>query len=240
VINQQAKQQSMIQQDLAKRLSHSFVNGNLLTQALTHRSFGSHNNERLEFLGDGALNFIIANQLYQRFPKLAEGDLSRLRAQLVKEATLSELAITLNLGDALRLGEGELKSAGWRRPSILADALEAIIGAVYLDSGFAAVEAFVLGLYTDKLETIDPNVIDKDPKSLLQELLQSKKIAVPEYTVTFTSGEAHAQKFVVECFVEKYAIRTVGEGTSRRIAEQQAAQLALLEFKKNHIGKTRK
>lgn len=230
----------MIQQDLAKRLSHSFVNDNLLTQALTHRSFGAHNNERLEFLGDGALNFIIANQLYQRFPKLAEGDLSRLRAQLVKEATLSDLAISLNLGDALRLGEGELKSAGWRRPSILADALEAIIGAIYLDSGFAAAEAFVLGLYTGKLETIDPNVIDKDPKSLLQELLQSKKIAVPEYTVTFTSGEAHAQKFVVECFVEKYAIRTVGEGTSRRIAEQQAAQLALLEFKKIHIGKIKK
>jgi ribonuclease-3 len=230
----------MIQQELAKRLSHSFNNVNLLTQALTHRSFSAHNNERLEFLGDGALNFIIANQLYQRFPKLAEGDLSRLRAQLVKEATLSELAISLNLGDALKLGEGELKSAGWRRPSILADALEAIIGAVYLDSGFAAAEAFVLGLYANKLDTIDPKVIDKDPKSLLQELLQSRKIAVPEYTVTLTSGEAHAQKFVVECFVEKHNIRTVGEGPSRRIAEQQAAQLALLEFKKIHIGKTKK
>jgi len=230
----------MIQQELARRLSHTFTNVNLLTQALTHRSYGSHNNERLEFLGDGALNFIIANQLYQRFPKLAEGDLSRLRAQLVKEATLSELAASLNLGDALKLGEGELKSAGWRRPSILADALEAIIGAVYLDGGFAAAEAFVLGLYTVKLDTIDPKVIDKDPKSLLQELLQSRKIAVPEYTVTLTSGEAHAQKFVVECFIEKHNIRTVGEGSSRRLAEQQAAQLALLEFKKIYIGKTKK
>lgn len=230
----------MIQQDLAKRLSHVFVNDDLLTQALTHRSFGAHNNERLEFLGDGALNFIIANQLYQRFPKLAEGDLSRLRAQLVKEATLSELAMSLNLGDALRLGEGELKSAGWRRPSILADALEAIIGAIYLDSGFAAAEAFVLGLYAGKLDTIDPKVIDKDPKSLLQELLQSRKIAVPEYTVTLTSGEAHAQQFVVECFIEKHNIRTTGEGSSRRLAEQQAAQLALLEFKKIHIGKIKK
>jgi ribonuclease-3 len=230
----------MTQQDLSRRLSHSFVNVDLLTQALTHRSLGAHNNERLEFLGDGALNFIIANQLYQRFPKLAEGDLSRLRAQLVKEATLSEIAISLNLGDALKLGEGELKSAGWRRPSILADAMEAIIGAVYLDGGFCAAEAFVLGLYTEKLEIIDPKVIDKDPKSLLQELLQGKKIAVPEYTVTLTSGEAHAQKFVVECFIEKYAIRTVGEGTSRRIAEQQAAQLALLEFKKIYIGKIKK
>jgi ribonuclease-3 len=178
----------MIQQELARRLSHRFNNVNLLTQALTHRSFSAHNNERLEFLGDGALNFIIANQLYQRFPKLAEGDLSRLRAQLVKEATLSELATSLNLGDALKLGEGELKSAGWRRPSILADALEAIIGAVYLDSGFAAAEAFVLDLYASKLDTIDPKVIDKDPKSLLQELLQSRKIAVPEYAVTQTSG----------------------------------------------------
>lgn len=230
----------MIQQDLARRLSHAFVNDTLLTQALTHRSFGAHNNERLEFLGDGALNFIIANQLYQRFPKLAEGDLSRLRAQLVKEATLSELAMSLNLGDALRLGEGELKSAGWRRPSILADALEAIIGAIYLDGGFAAAEAFVLGLYAGKLDTIDPKVIDKDPKSLLQELLQSRKIAVPEYTVTLTSGEAHAQQFVVECFIEKHNIRTTGEGSSRRLAEQQAAQLALLEFKKIHIGKIKK
>ena len=217
----------MTQQDLSKKLTYSFVNSSLLTQALTHRSYSAQNNERLEFLGDGALNFIIANQLFQRFPKSAEGDLSRLRAQLVKEVTLSEIAFTLNLGDALRLGEGELKSAGWRRPSILADALEAIIGAIYLDGGFPAAEAFVLDLYAKKLETIDPNIIDKDPKSLLQEFLQSKKIAVPEYTVTHTEGEAHAQMFIVECLVQKLNIRTVGEGTSRRIAEQQAAQSAL-------------
>ncbi len=146
MVDPQTNQKAMIQQNLAKRLSHTFVNDNLLTQALTHRSFGAHNNERLEFLGDGALNFIIANQLYQRFPKLAEGDLSRLRAQMVKEATLSELAISLDLGDALRLGEGELKSAGWRRPSILADALEAIIGAIYLDGTFISEEAFEIGL----------------------------------------------------------------------------------------------
>lgn len=230
----------MTQQDLSKRITHHFANANLLTQALTHRSYAALNNERLEFLGDGALNFIIANQLYQRFPKSAEGDLSRLRAQLVKEATLCEIALSLNLGDALKLGEGELKSAGWRRPSILADALEAIIGAVYLDGGFIAAEGFVLGLYKSKLETIDPKVIDKDPKSLLQESLQSKKIAVPEYTVTHTSGEAHAQNFVVECVVEKFNIRTVGDGSSRRIAEQQAAQLALLELSKVHIGKIKK
>lgn len=228
----------MTQQDLTKRLTYKFVETNLLTQALTHRSYSAQNNERLEYLGDGALNFIIANQLYKRFPTLDEGDLSRLRAQLVKEATISEIALSLNLGDALKLGEGELKSAGWRRPSILADALEAIIGAVYLDGGFAAAEALVLCLYAEKLNTIDPKVIDKDPKSLLQELLQGKKVAVPEYAVVHTGGEAHAQVFIVECFIQKMDIRTVGEGTSRRIAEQQAAQLALLALEKIRFGKT--
>ena len=229
----------MTQQDLTKRLPYKFVETNLLTQALTHRSYSAQNNERLEYLGDGALNFIIANQLYQRFPALDEGDLSRLRAQLVKEATISEIALSLDLGDALKLGEGELKSAGWRRPSILADALEAIIGAVYLDGGFAAAEALVLHLYADKLNTIDPKVIDKDPKSLLQELLQGKKVAVPEYAVVHTGGEAHAQVFIVECFIQKMDIRTVGEGTSRRIAEQKAAQLALLELEKIRFVKSR-
>lgn len=230
----------MTQQHLAKRLTYKFVDSNLLTQALTHRSYSAQNNERLEYLGDGALNFTIANQLYQRFPTLDEGDLSRLRAQLVKESTISEIALSLDLGDALRLGEGELKSAGWRRPSILADALEAIIGAVYLDGGFAATEALVLNLYAEKLNTIDPKVIDKDPKSLLQELLQGKKIAVPEYAVVHTGGEAHAQVFIVECFIQKLDIRTVGEGSSRRIAEQKAAQLALLALEKINIGKSKK
>ena len=229
----------MTQQDLTKHLPYKFVETNLLTQALTHRSYSAQNNERLEYLGDGALNFIIANQLYQRFPALDEGDLSRLRAQLVKEATISEIALSLDLGDALKLGEGELKSAGWRRPSILADALEAIIGAVYLDGGFAAAEALVLHLYAEKLNTIDPKVIDKDPKSLLQELLQGKKVAVPEYAVVHTGGEAHAQVFIVECFIQKMDIRTVGEGTSRRIAEQKAAQLALLELEKIRFVKSR-
>ena len=222
----------MNQQDLSKRLVYSFVNINLLTQALTHRSFSAQNNERLEFLGDGALNFMIAHQLYQRFPTISEGDLSRLRAQLVKESTLCEIAISLDLGNTLKLGEGELKSAGWRRPSILADAVEALIGAVYLDGGFAAAEGLVVHLFANKLNTIDPKVIDKDPKSLLQELLQGKKIAVPEYTVTHLEGEAHAQVFIVECWIEKLNIRTDGEGTSRRIAEQQAAQLALEKLKK--------
>jgi ribonuclease-3 len=182
-------------------------------------------------LGDSALNFIVAHQLFQRFSKLPEGDLSRLRAQLVKESTLSEIALALELGDALKLGEGELKSAGWRRPSILADALEAIIGAVYLDGGFTSVESLILKLYQEKLENIDPKLIDKDPKSQLQEYLQGKKIDLPDYKVVSIKGEAHAQIFKIECVIEKFAISTLGEGTSRRIAEQQAAQLAQEKIK---------
>jgi ribonuclease III len=212
---------------LAKQLGHQFKTPVILTQALTHRSFSGNNNERLEFLGDGALNFIIANQLYQRFPKLPEGDLSRLRAALVKEATLSEIAFSLNLGDVLKLGEGELKSAGWRRPSILADALEAIIGAVYVDGGFLSAEALVLKLYEEKLAIIDPRIINKDAKSQLQEYLQGKKIDLPNYNVVSIEGEAHAQTFKMECVIKKLNITAVGEGSSRRVAEQQAAQLAL-------------
>jgi ribonuclease III len=208
-------------------IAYTFITPDLLQQALTHRSFSGKNNERLEFLGDGVLNFIIAHQLYNRFKKLAEGDLSRLRAQLVKEASLADIAFSLNLGDILKLGEGELKSAGWRRPSILADALEAIIGAVYLDGGFVAAEALVLKLYEEKLNTIDPKVIDKDPKSQLQEYLQGRKLDLPDYNVILIEGEAHAQTFKVECIIKKLSITTQGEGTSRRIAEQQAAQLAM-------------
>lgn len=212
---------------LAERLGYEFKSSALLVQALTHRSFAANNNERLEFLGDSALNFIIAHQLYQRFSKLPEGDLSRLRAHLVKESTLSEIALTLDIGDALKLGEGELKSAGWRRPSILADALEAIIGAVFIDGGFSSAEALVLKLYQEKLHNIDPKVIDKDPKSQLQEYLQGKKKDLPDYNVVSIEGEAHAQTFKIECVIAKLNVTTLGEGTSRRIAEQQAAQFAL-------------
>ncbi|HIE90526.1 MAG TPA: ribonuclease III [Methylophilaceae bacterium] len=215
---------------LQKQLGYEFNQPALLKQALTHRSYASNNNERLEFLGDGVLNFIVAHQLYQRFQKLPEGDLSRLRAQLVKEATLFEISLTLKLGELLNLGEGELKSAGWRRPSILSDALEAIIGATYLDSGFAAAEALVCKLYEERLENIDPKSIDKDAKSKLQEYLQSKKIDLADYTVISIEGEAHAQTFKVSCSINKLNITTLGEGTSRRNAEQQAAELALEEI----------
>ncbi len=212
---------------LANRLGYQFKNSALLAQALTHRSFSANNNERLEFLGDGALNFIIANQLYNRFNKLPEGDLSRLRAQLVKESTLCEIAISLSVGESLKLGEGEMKSAGWKRPSILADALEAIVGAVYIDGGHLAAEALVLQLFNERISQIDPKIIDKDAKSQLQEYLQAKKIALPDYNVVIIEGEAHAQTFKIACIIEKLNINVAGEGTSRRNAEQQAAQLAL-------------
>lgn len=216
---------------LQKQLGYEFEQPALLKQALTHRSYASNNNERLEFLGDGVLNFIVAHQLYQRFQKLPEGDLSRLRAQLVKEATLFEIALTLKIGELLNLGEGELKSAGWRRPSILSDALEAIIGAAYLDSGFDAAEALVCKLYEERLENIDPKSIDKDAKSKLQEYLQSKKMDLADYAVISIEGEAHAQTFKVACSINKLNITTQGEGTSRRNAEQQAAELALEKIK---------
>ena len=209
------------------QIGYQFKNAALLTQALTHRSFAANNNERLEFLGDSVLNFIVAHQLYNRFNKLPEGDLSRLRAALVKESTLSEIAIDLNIGESLKLGEGELKSAGFKRPSILADALEAVVGAVFLDGGFGAAETLVLRLYAQRLDNIDPKIIDKDAKSQLQEYLQGKKIELPDYAVVAILGEAHAQTFKIECVIQKLHISAMGEGASRRIAEQQAAQLAL-------------
>ena len=170
------------------------------------------------------------SQLYATFPKLDEGDLSRLRAHLVKEPTLAEIATTLNLGEVLRLGEGELKSAGWRRPSVLADALEAIIGGVFLDAGFDAAQAVVIALFTPLIEKIDPKAIGKDPKSMLQEYLQSQKIDVPAYEVLAIEGEAHCQVFRVECRVPKFNITTQGEGSSRRAAEQEAAKLAYAQI----------
>lgn len=216
----------MIPAKLARQLGHEFSDPDLLRRALTHRSHSSQNNERLEFLGDGVLNFLVAHQLYQRFPKLPEGDLSRLRAQLVKEQTLSEIAISLNLGESLRLGEGELKSGGWRRPSVLADAVEAILGAVFLDGGYPAADALVQRLFLPLLQNIDPKAIGKDAKSLLQEWLQGRKLDLPEYTVLATEGEAHCQTFLVSCHIAKFQITTEGRGASRRAAEQLAAQSA--------------
>jgi len=214
------------QASLSRIIHYTFNDPSFMTMALTHRSFSSQHNERLEFLGDSVLSFVIANELYKRFPRIDEGDLSRLRAQLVKESSLSTIATSIGLGDFIRLGEGELKSAGWRRPSILADTFESIIGAIYLDGGIKPTHEFVLRFFETQLNEIDPKLIQKDPKTLLQELLQSKKSDLPIYTVVSIEGEAHSQTFTIECQIKKSNIKTQGVGNSRRIAEQEAASRA--------------
>ena len=211
---------------LAQRLGYDFRDPALLRQALTHRSFGSPHNERLEFLGDSVLNCVIARRLYDAFSDLPEGDLSRLRAHLVNQQKLADLGREIALGDAVLLGEGEVRSGGRGRPSILANALEALLGAVLLDGGFAAAESVVLRLYAGPLASMDPKALGKDPKTLLQEFLQGRHIALPRYSVVATRGEAHDQRFQVECLVPELDIRATGEGASRRAAEQEAARNA--------------
>lgn len=217
-------------QSVAQGLGHVFAEPGLLRNALTHRSFGTPNNERLEFLGDGILDFVIAEALYQRFPDAPEGDLSRLRANLVRQDALHGLAVTLKLGEKLRLGEGELKSGGAQRPSILADALEALFGAVYLDAGFDAAKATILKLYQPLLVKTQPGVVQKDAKTRLQEWLQGRKKPLPRYILLETTGAAHEQCFAVACELSTLSVRTVGHGASRRIAEQVAAEQALKEL----------
>ena len=217
---------------LQRKLGHSFAHASLLQQALTHRSHSTPHNERLEFLGDSVLNCCVAHELYQRFGDLKEGELSRLRANLVRQEALAELAQELELGTYLRLGEGELKSGGFRRPSILADGLEALFGAVFLDGGYPAAQVVIRGLYASLLDHLDPQTLGKDPKTLLQELLQARRIPLPQYAVVATQGAAHKQLFQVECQIPQLAIRTTGYGASRRIAEQEAAQLAFAQTQK--------
>ncbi|MBU9605695.1 ribonuclease III [Burkholderia multivorans] len=214
---------------LESRLRYEFRNAELLRQALTHRSHSATHNERLEFLGDSVLNCAVAALLFQRFGKLDEGDLSRVRANLVKQQSLYEIAQALNISEGLRLGEGELRSGGFRRPSILADAFEAIIGAVFLDGGFEAAQGVIKRLYVPILDHIDPRTLGKDAKTLLQEYLQGHKIALPTYTVVATHGAAHNQQFEVECTVPKLDVKVSGSGASRRAAEQAAAKKALDE-----------
>lgn len=208
-------------------VGHRFARQELLREALTHRSRGSPHNERLEFLGDSVLSCAVAEVLYTRFPRLDEGALSRLRAQLVRQESLAGIAQAIGLGDYLRLGEGELKSGGFSRPSILADALEAVIGAVHVDAGFGAARAVVLGLFGETLDHIDPRSVGKDPKTWLQELLQARRMGLPSYAVIATAGEAHQQSFEVECRIADLDLRTVGSGATRRAAEQEAARCAL-------------
>jgi ribonuclease III len=222
----------LLTQRLQQALGYTFIRSELLTQALTHRSYATFNNERLEFLGDSVLNCSVARALYDAFPDLPEGSLSRLRANLVRQETLAEIAAALRLGDTLRLGEGELKSGGFRRPSILADALESLFGAIFLDAGFEEAQRVVRGLFNPLVAQIDPSASGKDPKTQLQEMLQSRRLPLPDYRLIDTQGEAHDQNFIVECVLTKPALNTRGVGKSRRAAEQEAARQACAQLEK--------
>ena len=213
---------------LQSRLGHVFQDQELLTRALTHRSAGSRHNERLEFLGDSILSLVIADDLFHRFPQAAEGDLSRMRATLVREKTLAELGREFDLGDHLILGPGELKSGGFRRESILADALEALIGAIYLDAGMEVARDRVLAWLASEFETLTLVDTNKDPKTRLQEFLQSRACDLPRYEVVDIQGEPHCRTFFVECEIALLNEKSRGQGVSRRIAEQVAAAAALI------------
>jgi ribonuclease-3 len=213
---------------LERKLGYTFKDQSLMTLALTHRSYAGRNNERLEFLGDAILNFVAGEALFERFPQAREGQLSRLRARLVKGETLALLARGFELGEYLRLGSGELKSGGFRRESILADALEALIGAIYLDSGMEAARERVLAWLANELEGLTLVDTNKDPKTRLQEFLQSRACELPRYEVVDIQGEPHCRTFFVECEVTLLNDKTQGQGASRRIAEQVAAAAALV------------
>lgn len=214
--------------------NYEFKNTDLLNLALTHRSIGSKNNERLEFLGDSILGMVISSELFNRFPNEKEGVLTRLRSSLVKGDTLSEIATELNLGDYIKLGSGELKSGGYRRASTLADAVEAIIGAIYLDSkadfGISKIEKIILTIFRSRLDNCEPTGVLKDPKTRLQEYLQAKNLPLPTYSVVSISGKEHLQTFKVSCSVEGFSNHVVAKGASRRKAEQAAAEKALSTF----------
>ncbi|MEG0052714.1 MAG: ribonuclease III [Comamonas sp.] len=216
---------------LQQRLQHQFANPALLQRAVTHRSFSADNNERLEFLGDSVLSLAISSLLYARLASMPEGDLSRVRANLVREETLHKIALRLQLPDLLRLGEGESKSGGKQRPSILADAVEALIGAVYLDAGFSAGEKVVHHLFDGVDINPQMRAAEKDPKTALQELLQGKRMKLPHYEVLDISGVAHKQLFTVGCTVTEWNISAQGTGSSRRAGEQAAAAAVLEQLK---------
>ena len=217
---------------LDRRIAYQFNSGALRDQALTHRSFGSPHNERLEFLGDGVLNCVVAEELYIRFPSLSEGQLSRLRANLVRKDSLSGIAQGLGLSEFLRLGEGELASGGGSRPSMLADALEAVYGAMLIDGGYSAVRESIRHTFKADFEMLDPAKPAKDAKTLLQEHLQARQKQLPAYRVVATKGAAHSQTFEVECVVEEMNLTASGTGSTRRIAEQNAAGKILKQIDK--------
>lgn len=212
---------------LEKRLGYRFRDRALVEQALTHRSFGSPHNERLEFLGDGVLGCVIAAELFARFPALPEGKLTRLRASLVREESLAELARAIDLAKFLRLGDAALGQSADVRPSILADALEALFGAAFVDGGYPAAQDAILAAFREALARLDPELPAKDPKTRLQEHLQGRKLRLPEYRVAATKGAAHRQTFEVECRVAELKLAATGSGTSRQRAEQEAAAALL-------------
>jgi len=212
---------------LEKNLKYVFVNKALCSEALTHRSYGSPNNERLEFLGDSVLNLVIARSLFVQYPNLAEGDLTRIRSSLVNQEGLAAVAVDLSIGDFLKLGTGEMKTGGSTRPSILSDAVEAIFGAIYLDAGFDVVERVINEAYQPYLDAVNPDAAYKDAKTRLQEYLQGKKLDLPEYAVLDILGEDHNQEFIVSCAIHSLNITVEGRGRSRRGAEQNAALNAL-------------
>jgi ribonuclease-3 len=227
------RSQALFYEALERRLEHSFKNPQIIAQALTHRSHGANHNERLEFLGDSVLNLAVSQMLFKALADLPEGDLSRVRANLVKQDTLYKLALDLGLSGLIKLGEGEMRSGGQKRPSILADALEAVIGAVFVDAGYNAAEALVFRLF-DQV-SINPNMsaASKDPKTELQEWLQAKRFKLPIYSVVGTSGAAHQQTFEVQCQVVELKVSESGVGDSKRAAEQAAAS-AVLERLREH------
>lgn len=212
-----------MESSLALRIGYAFRQPSLLRQALTHRSYGLPHNERLEFLGDSVLNFVVAAELYRLFPDLSEGELSTLRANLVNQASLVQIAQQILIGEELLLGDGELKSGGQHRASVLADALEALFGAVLLDGGFAEAQRVIVHLFSSRLSEINPRAPAKDAKTALQEHLQALKLELPKYTVIATRGAAHEQEFEVECAIASLDIHAIGQGRSRRAAEQIAA-----------------
>lgn len=224
-------QQQQIER-FCRHLGYEFSDQKLIQRALTHRSASNHHNERLEFLGDAVLGMVIAKALFEQFPKVNEGQLTRMRSSLVKGKTLAVIAKEIELGDYIHLGEGELKSGGFRRASILADGFEAVIGAVYLDSGFETTSQLILKLYGERLTQLDPSEVKKDAKTRLQELLQSRGFPLPIYDLLTVTGEAHQQTFEVACIISEHKINTQGTGSSRRNAEQLAAEKAFTELQK--------
>jgi ribonuclease-3 len=216
---------------LEAALGHGFGRPELLRQALTHRSFGSPHNERLEFLGDSVLNCVVADNLFRRFPLVREGKLHLLRVSLVRQAALAEIALRLQLGDYLLMDKNALMSGSARSPAVLSDAMEAVFGAIFLDAGFEQAHRVISTLYAKDIELVNPDRLNQDPKTELQQILHQRLMVPPVYRLVATRGEDHTKEFDVECEIAPMSIRTIGSGRSRRIAEQQAAQRALVEIK---------